>query len=142
MSFPTVSALTKPQVTLNVGGGSTATYDLLDFTGGALQFNVSPLKPYGSNRQGVRGDGTFRIPPIRLTIRVPGTRGTAMFALASEVRFVESIEVGGLTLEIAGGSGIVSWAPLGYSDTRVVIELIPATLLWEDEGTPTSMAVT
>jgi len=134
MAFPIVTPEVVPQVTFVWGSALSATYDLLDFSGASMQYNVSPLKPYGSNVQNVKGDGTFRISPLRFTIRVPGPRRTAMAALLDQLKDVTSIEIGEDWLEIAGGVGVVSWAPLGYSDTRVVVELIPARMLWSSDA--------
>jgi hypothetical protein len=136
MAFPTVAPRTAFQLTLlDESATSLGAYELLSFSGGGYKFNVTSLKPYGSATQNFKGDGTPIIDHLTLDIKVDGARSTAMATLLTRLSATRGIQLdSGPTLSIAAAVGITSWAPLGYSSSRVTIELIPTTNMWSDNG--------
>lgn len=133
MAFPSSPTVTLDTVSLWDETYELAAYTLLSFSGGEYKFNVTGLKPYGSNRQNFKGDGTRIISSIRFTVKVDdGDRGSGMRQLLSHVQSTKYVHVGDYSLEMAAGVGINSWAPLGASSFRAEIEFIPAAPYWLD----------
>jgi hypothetical protein len=132
MTFPTPAPRVPFSLVLKaaVGGSTLGTYELLDFSGGAYRLNVAALKPYGSNRQNFKGDGTYIIDNLKFTLRVKGVRATTMGTLLANVKATKALTFGSYTVEIAAGVGITSWAPLGPADSKVQVEFIPADTFW------------
>lgn len=136
MAFPTKADLTLDAVSLWDETYELAAYTLLNFTGGDYKLNITGLKPYGSNRQNFKGDGTHIISNLKFMVKVDvgsSDRGLSMRQLLSHVQNTKYVHVGDYSIEVAAGVGINSWAPLGSTSFRAEIEFIPATPFWLDD---------
>jgi hypothetical protein len=143
MPFPTVSAYNKIEVLLRSAVPATLqAVEVLNFTGEGMGLNYAPLKPFGSNEQNVKGDGSHTIGNIMLSVLLnfsASDRPTALDALFDNLVLTASLRYVAVERtydrEIASFLGIRSWSPIGTKDLKVDVEFAPTTIFWTSGGT-------
>jgi hypothetical protein len=141
MAFPTVAPREEFSISLlDANLAVLATYELVDYTGGAYEFNQYPMRRYGSSTQAVKGDGTAKLSNLKFLIRGTGHPQAVQRQLYRRLLATKHIQFGAYRLQVASAAGFNSLEMLTPTEFTAEIEIIPASAYWTD-GLTTVIAV-